>query len=91
MVYRSGPELGRCLDSIAGEADEIVVVDNGGETSVPEGVRLISPGANLGFTAGANLGAHEAREDVLVFLNPARRPRSGSRWPGCGWSSAPSS
>jgi len=70
VAYRSGPELGRCLDSIAGEADEIVVVDNGGETSVPEGVRLISPGANLGFTAGANLGAHEAREDVLVFLNP---------------------
>ena len=70
MAYRAGPALGRCLDSIAGEADEVVVVDNGGDASVPDGVLLISPGTNLGFAAGANLGAREADGDVLVFLNP---------------------
>jgi GT2 family glycosyltransferase len=33
-------------------------------------VRLVSPGRNIGFAAGCNLGAREAAGDVLVFLNP---------------------
>jgi GT2 family glycosyltransferase len=33
-------------------------------------VRLVEPGTNLGFAAGANLGAERAHGDVLVFLNP---------------------
>ena len=52
----------------------MIVVDNGGGgPEVQEaraGVRVLSPGENLGFTGGANLGAREATGDILVFLNP---------------------
>ena len=70
VAYGGGPALARCLESLSGEVDEIVVVDNLGDAVVPEGVRLVSPGANLGFTAGANRGAREASGEVLAFLNP---------------------
>ena len=54
----------------------MIVVDNGGggpevqEAQARAGVRVLSPGENLGFTGGANLGAREATGDILVFLNP---------------------
>ncbi len=76
VAYRAGPSLGRLLDSLAGEADEVVVVDNGeggeeiDEAGARENVRVVSPGENLGFSTGSNLGASEAAGDVLVFLNP---------------------
>ena len=34
------------------------------------GVTVLSPGKNLGFGAGSNLAAREAKGDALVFLNP---------------------
>ena len=33
-------------------------------------VRIVSPGSNLGFAAGNNLGARQATGDVLFLLNP---------------------
>jgi GT2 family glycosyltransferase len=76
VAFEAGPALARCLDSLAGEADEIVVVDNGeGGPEITDArerdeVQVISPGENIGFAAGANLGAREAGGDILVFLNP---------------------
>jgi GT2 family glycosyltransferase len=76
VAHATGPALTRCLESLAGEADEVVVVDNGGggpeidDARGREAVRVVSPDENVGFAAGANLGAHEATGDVLVFLNP---------------------
>ena len=76
VAYGSGTALTRCLESLAGEADEVVVVDNGRggpeieEARARDGVRVVSPAENLGFAAGANRGAGEARSDVIVFLNP---------------------
>ena len=71
MAYRSGEALGRLLESLAPEAPhEVIVVDNGGDAEVPEGVTLLAPGDNLGYGGGNNLGARHATGDALVFLNP---------------------
>ena len=54
VAYGAAPSLGRLLDSLAGEADEVVVVDNGEggdeitQALAPEGVSVASPGENLG-------------------------------------------
>ena len=69
VAYHAGEALGRLLDSLEG-ADEVIVVDNGGDAEAREGVTLISPGENIGFAAGNNLGASQATGDALVFLNP---------------------
>ena len=45
------------------------MVDNGGDLEDVPGATVLSPGRNLGFAAGANLGASHATGDVLVFLN----------------------
>ena len=90
VAYGAGPSLGRLLDSLAGEADEVVVVDNGeggeeiAEASAREGVRVVSPGENLGFAAGSNLGAREAgrrraRLPQSRHGRRARRPRQPPR------------
>ncbi len=63
----------------------MIVVDNGGDAEVPEGVTLLSPGENLGYGGGNNVGARHATGDALVFLNPdtvvtsGRSPASSSR------------
>jgi GT2 family glycosyltransferase len=78
VAYRAGEAaLGRCLDSLTGQEGllEIVVVDNGGGGPEIEGarsrdgVRVLDAGRNIGYAAGCNLGAGDARGDVLVFLN----------------------
>jgi GT2 family glycosyltransferase len=76
VAYDSGEVLSRCLRSLRVEApDEVIVVDNGGGLELGEGeasasVEILSPGKNVGFAAGCNLGAGLAQGEVLVFLNP---------------------
>jgi GT2 family glycosyltransferase len=79
VAYRSGDHLTRCLDSLAGEADELVVVDNGGDVSLDrDGVTLVEPGENLGFGGGCNLGVAHVSSDVVVFVNPDTVARPGA-------------
>jgi GT2 family glycosyltransferase len=79
VAYQSGPALMRCLHSIEPEINgdlEVLVVDNGdGGPEIAEAqrmsfVRLLSPGENLGFAGGCNLGARHATGTALLFLNP---------------------
>jgi GT2 family glycosyltransferase len=77
VAYRSGPALARCLRALRTDAPEaeVIVVDNEGARADIgnehwERLHVVEPGENLGFAAGANRGAAEARDDVLVFLNP---------------------
>jgi GT2 family glycosyltransferase len=51
---------------------QIVVVENHPTRRVGdlEGTTVVSPGANLGYTGGANLGARHSGGDWLVLLNP---------------------
>jgi GT2 family glycosyltransferase len=77
VAYRSGDALSRCLASVLAARGvlEAIVVDNGGGGTEIEatrglaGVRVVEPGRNLGYGGGCNVGAAEARGDVLLFLN----------------------
>jgi GT2 family glycosyltransferase len=77
-----GPlHLRDCLTSLAAQSypldlREVIVVSNGSlEDPAPiasdayAGVRIVRLPRNLGFALGNNLGAIEARGDLLVFLN----------------------
>ncbi|KQY35259.1 glycosyl transferase [Caulobacter sp. Root1455] len=84
VAYQSGPTLARCLkglrEQIFGDF-EILLVDNASSDGAPQAaaaadpaIRLLLPGANLGFAAGNNLAAREARGRWLALLNPDAFP-----------------
>lgn len=74
--YRSSCLTDTLLAGLAGGADEIVVVDctpsdpGLDQVVARHGARLVDPGANVGYGAGANLGAAELSSDVIVVANP---------------------
>jgi GT2 family glycosyltransferase len=78
--YRSWPLTLRCLDALRATGYdggfETVVVDNdeaeepGEPPGLPEGVRLIRPGKNLGFAGACNAGIRASTGEHLVLLNP---------------------
>jgi len=76
VAYHSGPALARCLHALRHDVPEanVIVVDNGGAQDDVgarwERLHVVEPRQNLGFAAGANRGAAETEDDVLVFLNP---------------------
>lgn len=61
--------------------DELLVLDNCGPfppPPPPPGARVLpSPSGNLGFAAGCNRAAAEARGEWVVLLNPDARPHPG--------------
>jgi GT2 family glycosyltransferase len=89
VAWNSREELGRSLPALLpelGEGDELIVVDNDSGDGTAEAVAALAPaarvvrsGGNLGFAAGCNAGAEQARGDLLVILNPDASP-----WPGFG-------
>ena len=80
VAFQSGPALLRCLESLNGQEGliETIVVDNGGggseidEVRASNSVRVVSPDGNLGFAAGANLGAAESSGEVII-TSPVQR------------------
>jgi GT2 family glycosyltransferase len=87
VAYESGPALTRCLNSLTPRGDEaleVVLVNNGSaepevaDAGTRDYAELVSPGENLGFAGGANLGAQRASGEVLLFLNPDTVVASGA-------------
>jgi len=79
VTHNSGATVRACLEALAGEPCEIIVVDNAsGDDTVQRveefvawsPVRLVANEENRGFAAAVNQGAREAEGDVLLLLNP---------------------
>ena len=85
--YNTPAEVPGCLDALLAldyPQVEILVVDNGTGGGQPvalgdryPGVRVLAPGANLGFGGGANLGWQTASSDILAVINPDVRIAGG--------------
>jgi GT2 family glycosyltransferase len=84
LAFQSGGTLGRCLAALKGQTVkgfETIVADNASSDGAPQaatkadpGLRLIDNGGNLGFAAGNNRAAEQARGHWLVLLNPDAYP-----------------
>ncbi len=79
--YKSWAVLQQCLDSFNQHSPklnyEIIVVDNNSQdgklapfSKKHPAVKFISNSGNHGFAHGCNLGADNAHEEFLLFLNP---------------------
>jgi N-acetylglucosaminyl-diphospho-decaprenol L-rhamnosyltransferase len=80
VAYQSRAPLTSFLESL-GSGPSVIVVDNSIEVDdlgdlaqrFPN-VRHVDAGGNLGFSAGANLGAQHSEAEFLVFMNPDTLP-----------------
>ena len=67
--------LRRCLASVVGQADEVILVDNGspgreaGEVGRRAGAEVVTLPTNAGFAEGVNVGIRYARGEVVGLLN----------------------
>ena len=99
VTWSSSAVLPRFLSSLRSATSspyDVVVADNASPTgppAVPEGVRLLETGGNLGYGKGANLGASGFAGDWLVIANPDVEWEPGAldelieaagRWPRAG-------
>lgn len=80
VAYRSRAPLRNFLEAL-GNAIPVIVVDNSANvddladlTRRFPNLRHIDAGGNLGFSAGANLGAKHTTAPHLVFMNPDTLP-----------------
>lgn len=73
-------ELARTVGALVDQRDvdvDVVVVGNGAQPGqLPPAVRVVALADNVGVPAGRNIGAAEARGDVLLFLDDDALPAS---------------
>jgi GT2 family glycosyltransferase len=78
LAYGDQPVLDEVIDALfasQGVEVEVVLVDNGctsqnlGSLPPRDGLTVLTPGLNTGFTGGCNLGARSAKAPVLAFVN----------------------
>ena len=89
VTHNSGEAIAACLQALAREDCEILVVDNASADdtvhrveafAATHPVHLSANQQNRGFGAAVNQGAREATGDVLLILNPdAIAEAGGSR------------
>ena len=78
--HNAGRLLAECLEAALAQAREVILVDNASISTPFEVVaarfathprlRIIRSKINTGFATGCNLGAAEATERAILFLNP---------------------
>jgi N-acetylglucosaminyl-diphospho-decaprenol L-rhamnosyltransferase len=87
VTYNSDLTIGTCLEALAGEGCEIVVVDNASHDETVQRVEdfvawhpvhLVANSENLGFAAAVNQGARDSSGDVLLLLNPDATAEPGA-------------
>ena len=90
VSYFTGPALGAAVASVLAEPDaaELILVDNGNTPAVTAALAaqaaqeprltLVTGHGNIGFAAGCNRGAAEAKGDLLLLLNPDARLAPGA-------------
>jgi GT2 family glycosyltransferase len=75
VSHRPATPLRACLESVIGQADEVLVVDNaspdGQASRVARevGAQALRLPRNLGFAGGANAGLAQVRGEVIALLN----------------------
>jgi GT2 family glycosyltransferase len=75
VSYRPGSWLTSCLESVVGQADEVVLVDNGSAGEEASrigrelGVRLVRSNTNIGFAGGVQLGVAQASGELVGLIN----------------------
>jgi GT2 family glycosyltransferase len=75
VTHGSHPDLRRCLESLAPQVDELVVVANlPVELELPPGARLLENERPLGFGANVNRGVAETKGELVVIANPDTEP-----------------
>ncbi len=80
VAFESGATLSRCLAALRAQTFgdfEVLLVDNASSDGAAQvaakadpAIRLIEAGGNIGFAAGNNLAAGQARGQWLALLNP---------------------
>jgi N-acetylglucosaminyl-diphospho-decaprenol L-rhamnosyltransferase len=76
VSYQTGPVLDACLNALADEVDEIILLDNGNPPEISAALaadprlKTIAGQGNIGFGAACNIGARAARGGDLLFVNP---------------------
>jgi len=82
VSYNTGPILPRSIESVLAQDGlcELILVNNGNPTHVAHKLeklatldsrlKLINDHGNIGFAAGCNLGARQAKGKYLLLLNP---------------------
>jgi N-acetylglucosaminyl-diphospho-decaprenol L-rhamnosyltransferase len=75
VTFRSGREIGVCLDAALATGAEVIVVDNASDDDTADQVRcrnvtLIANRDNLGFAAAVNQGIRACDAPYLLLLNP---------------------
>jgi N-acetylglucosaminyl-diphospho-decaprenol L-rhamnosyltransferase len=86
VTHNSAAQLDALGSSLAGElaaGDELVVVDNASSDGTAErarslGMRVLEPGANLGFPAACRRGVAATAAPLILLLNPDARVAAGA-------------
>jgi GT2 family glycosyltransferase len=78
--YNAGGLLGDCLAAALDQCRQVILVDNAsaagpldavlGRFAAEPRLEVVRSAVNRGFAAGCNLGLAQAREPIVLFLNP---------------------